>query len=111
METVYIVQSISNTTQGINYFNINNQKLYNKKNKKSAKDILGMAYRIPELATFKIIWNNNTLASATLPVAQFGTVLRLPSYDLQRLKLSYDVPSGYIKSMEILPGKNGQKQK
>lgn len=108
METVYIVQTVNKTTQGINYFNMNNKKLYNNKKKNENIDDGGMAYRIPETATFKIIWNNKTLATANVQVAQFGTVLRLPKYNLKSLKLSYDVPSGYIKSLEILP-KNGRK--
>lgn len=108
METVYIVQTVNKTTQGINYFNLNNKKLYDKKKKNENVDEGGMAYRIPETATFKIIWNNKTLATANVQVAQFGTVLRLPRYNLKSLKLSYDVPSGYIKSLEILP-KNGRK--
>lgn len=103
METVYIVQTVNKTTQGINYFNINNKKLYNKKGKDSHVEDGGLAYRIPETATFKIVWNNKTLATANVKVAQFGTVLRLPKYDLKCLKLSYDVPSGYIKTLEILP--------
>lgn len=103
METVYIIQTVNKTTQGINYFNINNKKLYNKKSKGSHVDDGGLAYRIPETATFKIVWNNKTLATANVKVAQFGTVLRLPKYDLKCLKLSYDVPSGYIKTLEILP--------
>lgn len=108
METVYIVQTVNKTTQGINYFNLNNKKLYDKNKKNENVDEGGMAYRIPETATFKIIWNNKTLATANIQVAQFGTVLRLPKYNLNTLKLSYDVPSGYIKSLEILP-KNGRK--
>jgi len=103
METVYIVQTVNKTTQGINYFNINNKKLYNKKKKGDNVDDGGLAYRVPETATFKIIWNNKTLASANVKVAQFGTVLRLPKYNLKCLKLSYDVPSGYIKTLEVLP--------
>jgi hypothetical protein len=109
METVYIVQTVNKTTQGINYFNINNKKLYDKKKKDGPVDEGGLAYRIPETATFKIIWNNKTLATANLQVAQFGTVLRLPKYNLKCLKLSYDVPSGYIKTLEILPRKYGRK--
>ncbi len=109
METVYIVQTVDKTTQGINYFNINNQKLYKKKGKSDQADEGGLSYRIPETATFKIIWNNKTLASANIQVAQFGTVLRLPKYNLKFLKLSYDVPSGYIKSLEILPKNDGRK--
>ncbi len=109
METVYIVQSVNKTTQGINYFNMNNQKLYDKKKKDSNIDEGGLAYRMPETASFKIIWNNKTLANADVQVAQFGTVLRLPKYNLNCLKLSYDVPSGYIKSLEILPKKYGRK--
>ena len=109
METVYIVQTVNKTTQGINYFNMNNSKLYKSKKKDKNINDGGMAYRIPETATFKVIWNNKTLASANLQVAQFGTVLRLPQYNLKCLKLSYDVPSGYIKSLEILPKKNARK--
>jgi hypothetical protein len=109
METVYIVQTVNKTTQGINYFNINNKKLYDKKQKDSNVEDGGLAYRIPETATFKIIWNNKTLATANVQVAQFGTVLRLPKYNLKCLKLSYDVPSGYIKTLEILPKRYGRK--
>jgi hypothetical protein len=109
METVYIVQTVNKTTQGINNFNLNNKNLYNKKKKKTSLDEGGLAYRIPETASFKIIWNNKTLANANVQVAQFGTVLRLPQYKLNCLKLSYDVPSGYIKSLEILPKKHGRK--
>lgn len=107
METVYIIQSVDKTTQGINDFNINNQKLYKKKDNNLEEG--GLSYRIPESSTFKIIWNNKTLATANVRVAQFGTVLRLPKYDLRNLKLNYDVPSGYIKSVEILPKKNARK--
>jgi hypothetical protein len=111
METVYIVQSVNKTTQGINAFNMNNQKLYKNKKKNEGPNDGGLAYRMPETSSFKIIWNNKTLANANVQVAQFGTVLRLPKYDLDNLKLTYDVPSGYIKSLEILPKKNGRKQK
>ncbi len=109
METVYIIQTVNKTTQGINYFNINNKKLYDKNKKGDNVDDGGLAYRVPEAATFKIIWNNKTLATANVKVAQFGSVLRLPKYDLKCLKLSYDVPSGYIKTLEILPKKYGRK--
>lgn len=107
METVYILQTVDKTTQGINSFNINNQKLYKKKNENL--DEGGLSYRIPETSTFKIIWNNKTLASANVKVAQFGTVLRLPRYNLRQLRLNYDVPSGFIKSIEILPKRNARK--
>lgn len=110
METVYILQTVNKTTQGITYFNMNNDKLYDKKKKNDDKvDEGGLAYRIPETASFKIIWNNKTLANANIQVAQFGTALRLPKYNLKCLRLSYDVPSGYIKSLEILPKKYGRK--
>ena len=109
METVYILQTVNKTTQGINYFNINNEQLYNNKKNKVKIDEGGLAYRIPETASFKIIWNNKTLATANIQVAQFGTTLRLPKYNLKCLRLSYDVPSGYIKSLEILPKKYGRK--
>ena len=108
METVYIVQTVNKTTQGISYFNINNENLYKKKKNDNTNEG-GLAYRIPETASFKIIWNNKILANANIQVAQFGTLLRLPKYNLKCLKVSYDVPSGYIKSLEVLPKKYGRK--
>jgi len=106
METVYIVQTVNKTTQGISYFNMNNEKLYGKKDKNESEIEGGLTYRIPETASFRIVWNNKTLANANVQVAQFGTVVRLPKYKLENLKLSYDVPSGYIKFIEVKSKKN-----
>lgn len=100
METVYITQDIHTSVDGISIFKENSKE----KNKKTKSvDEGGLSYRVPENATFKIIWNNKVLAKATIQVAQFGSTLRLPKYDLKRYKIIYDPHSGNIKSLEIRP--------
>lgn len=97
METVYISQDKAEYTKPIKDFSLMKEKLNSKKDSK----FTGLAYRMPELATYKIIWNNKVLVTATFPVAQLGTVQYLPSYDLDKLRLNMDNTNGSIKLLEI----------
>jgi hypothetical protein len=97
METVYISQEKDNVTQKIKDFTLVNQKEQGKKKQKYQ----GLAYRIPEEANYKIIWNNKVLTSATFSIAQLGSVQYLPAYDLDQMKVNFDLRTGNIKLIDL----------
>lgn len=98
METVYITQDKDNLTQKVKDFTILNEKNKSKKDSKYQ----GLAYRLPEMATYKIIWNNKVLATAEFPIAQLGTVQYLPPYDLENLKVNFDIDNGNIRLVNFI---------
>jgi len=97
METVYISQEKDDVTQRIKDFGLSNAK---EKGKKDAK-YRGLAYRVPEQATYRIILNNKVLTTASFPIAQLGTVQYLPAYDLDKLKVNFDISTGNIKLVNL----------
>ncbi len=61
----------------------------------------GLAYRIPELVTIKLIYNGQILAKTQLLVAQFGIVQHLPAqiFKNPNLKIEFYPDLGSIKSI------------
>ena len=60
----------------------------------------GVFYRMPAMATVKILDNLNIVSTARIPVAQFGVVAPLPEEFLQgEYKVKYHVETGTIQSV------------
>jgi hypothetical protein len=60
----------------------------------------GVYYRMPAMATVKILNDLNTIATARLPIAQFGTVAPLPEEVVQGgYQVKYHPETGAIKSV------------
>lgn len=97
METVYITQEQDDITQKMKDFTAQREGEKSKKDKKYT----GLAYRIPEIATYKIIWNNKVLTYAQFPIAQLGTVQHLPPYDLDKLRVNYDINNGNLRLIDL----------
>lgn len=53
-------------------------------------------YRIPQIATVKIIQNSNTYFNSLIPISQFGVLATAP---LNRTKLLFDKQTGNLKSI------------
>jgi hypothetical protein len=60
----------------------------------------GVYYRMPAMATVRIIDNLNTIATARLPIAQFGVTAPLPEEVVQGgYQVKYHSETGAIKSV------------
>lgn len=92
METAYIKHDPSDYTGPIEKF-----YQYDAANKKSQ----GIAYRMPEKTTLRIVINNQTIATSDLWIAQLGCVQRLPAYNLNKIKLVLDPESGELRHFSI----------
>jgi hypothetical protein len=96
-ETVYIIPKPTQLTESIRK---NRSNLYYERGKNPEED-QRLAYRIPEPTEFQILWNNKVLTTEKLPIAQLGTVQRIPYKQLKNMRISFDPESGTIRTLSI----------